>query len=61
MGNRKQLKGAKKNRCNPRAGHRNRSKRKLSVAERKRLKILAQRLNKKPVNTFPDITIIEEV
>lgn len=57
----KQLKGVKKNRHNSKAGCRNRSKRKKSVAERKRLKVLAQRLNRKSVSTFPDLTIIEEV
>jgi len=61
MGNKNGLKCVKKNRHKLGAGHRNRSKRKLSVVERKRLKVLAQRLNKKPVTTFPDITIIEEV
>lgn len=61
MANIKKLKGVKKNRHNPKAGRRNRGKRKKSVAERKRLKVLAQRLNKKSVSTFPDITIIEEI
>lgn len=61
MANIKQLKGVKRNRHNLKAGRRNRSKRKKSVVERKRLKVLAQRLNKKLVNTFPDITVIEEI
>lgn len=57
----KRLKGVKKNRNKLSAGKRNRSKQKNSVSKRKRLKMLAQRLNKKPINTFPDITIIEEL
>ena len=57
----KRLKGAKKNRHNSKAGHRNRAKQKKAVSKRKRLKVLAQRLNKKPVPAFPDITIIEEI
>jgi len=61
MANRKRLKTIRKGRHKSVAGHRNRSKRKKSVSKRKRLRTLAQRLNKKPVPTFPDITIIEEV
>ena len=43
MANRIQLKGVKKQRLNSKAGHRNRSKRKTSVAERKKIKRMLAR------------------
>ena len=46
MANRIQLKGVKKNRHNLAAGRRNRSKRKKSVVERKRIKKMLARMEK---------------
>ena len=45
MTNRTQLKGVKKQRFNSKTGKRNRFKRKKSVAERKKIKRMLQRMN----------------
>jgi len=42
MARRIKLKGVKKNRCKSKAGHRNRSKNKKSVVEKRRLRLSAQ-------------------
>lgn len=47
MANRKRLKGVKNNRRKSKAGHRNRAKRKKSVKEKCRLRLLKEKPNEK--------------
>jgi len=59
VANRKQLKGVKNGRHKLSAGRRSRNKKKKSVRERKRLKLLARRKQVALRPSLSDITILE--